>query len=191
MVKQSSRGKYSLSEIGQTSMTLFQKVEREQERTHKIVHNEIERYLERYFWKVFFLSSLIIVNLSIPLTVDITVSVHTIYESIPLWQLAGLHLAGFSGMTLGLVLFVFYDRQYYSKNLKTNLVQATVFAVSISLVTLFVFNSAYNFTQATLAMAGTAGNIENQWIMGILRTVAYLATAPLVAYAFDKLAKRR
>ncbi|MBN2259997.1 MAG: hypothetical protein JW702_05615, partial [Clostridiales bacterium] len=37
LVEQSSRGKYNISEIGQTSMVLFRKVELEQERTSKIV----------------------------------------------------------------------------------------------------------------------------------------------------------
>ena len=138
--------------IGQTSMVLFRKVKREQERTSKIVRREIDSYLWRRFWKVVFLVSLIIINYCIPLTIDITVSVHTVYESIPLWQLAGLHIVGFSGMILGLVLFVVYDRHYYSKSLKTNIVHATVFAVSISLVILFTGNSTYNFTQATIVM---------------------------------------
>jgi len=187
LVEQSSRGKYHLSEIGQTSMVLFRKVEREQERTSKKVRSEIERYVG----KVFFIFPIVAITWMIPLSVDILISVESIYASnLSLWQLAGLHLVGFSGMIVGLVLFVFYDRHYYSKNLKTNLIHATVFAVGTSLLVLLTFSSTHNFAQATLAMTGTASNIGNQWIMVILRTASFLATAPLVTYGIDKLAKR-
>jgi len=186
LVEQSARGKYSLSEIGQTSMVLFRKVEREQERTSKTVHREIERYVG----KVFFILPIIAITWMIPLSVDILMSVQTIFSQLSLWQLAGLHFTAFSGMILGLVLFVFYDRHYYSKNLKTNLIHTTVFAFGISLVVLLTFSSTHNFTQATLAVAGTASNSGNQWIIVILRAVSFLAIAPLVTYSINKLAKR-
>jgi DNA-binding transcriptional ArsR family regulator len=187
LIEQSARGKYHLSEIGQTSMVLFRKVEREQERTSKIVRREIECYVG----KVFFIFPIIAITWMIPLSVDILISVENLIGQLSLWQLGGLHLAGFSGMILGLVLFVFYDRHYYSKNLKTNLVHATLFAVSTSLLALLTFNNTHNFTQATLAAAETASNNGNQWIMVILRTVSFLAIAPLVTYIINKLAKRR
>jgi DNA-binding transcriptional ArsR family regulator len=187
LLEQSARGKYNLSEIGQTSMVLFRKVEREKERASKTVHREIERYVG----KIFFIFPIIALTWMIPTCVDILVSVENMSASnFSLWQLAGLHLAAFSGMTLGSVLFVFYDRHYYSKNLKTNLIHATVFAVGASLLVLLTFSGTHNFTQATLAMAGTASNIGNQWIMVILRTVSFLAAAPLVTYGVNKLTKR-
>jgi DNA-binding transcriptional ArsR family regulator len=187
LVEQSSRGKYSLSEIGETSMALFRKVEREQERTSKQVRNEIERYVG----KIFFIFPIIALTWAIPTCVDIFISVENVSAgNLPLWQLAGSHLAGFSGMILGLILFVFYDRHYYSKNLKTNLIHATVFAIAASLWVLLTFSSIHNFTQTTLSMAVTADNIGNQWLMVILRTVSFLATALLVTYGINKLAKR-
>jgi DNA-binding transcriptional ArsR family regulator len=186
LVEQSSRGKYSLSEIGQTSMVLFRKVEREQERTSKQVRSEIEGYVG----KIFFLFPIIAIAWMIPICVDIFISVENISGSLQLWQLAGLHFAGFSGMILGLVLFVFYDRHYYSKNLKTNLVHATVFAIGASLMVLLTFSSIHNFTHVTLSMATTADNIGNQWMIVILRTVSFIAAAPPVTYGINKLTKR-
>ena len=126
----------------------------------------------------------------IPTCVDIFVSVENISGNLPVWQLAGLHLAGFSGMILGLVLFVIYDRHYYSKNLKPNLVHATVFAIGASLMVLVTFSSIHNFTQVTLSMATTADNIGNQWMTVILRTVSFIVAAPLVTYGINKLKKR-
>jgi hypothetical protein len=161
-------------------------VEREQERTSKTVRREIERYVG----KLFFIFPIIAIAWMIPLSVDILISVQTIYSQFSLWRLAGLHLAAFSGMILGLVLFVFYDRHYYSKNLKTNLIHTTVFAFGISLIVLLTFSSTHNFTQATLAVAETASDSENQWIIVILRAVSFLAIAPLVTYSINKLAKR-
>jgi len=187
LVEQSSRGKYVLSEIGQTSMVLFRKVEREQERTSKQVRNEIEGYVG----KIFFILPIIAIAWMIPTSVDIFVSVQSMSAgNLSLLQLAGLHFAGFSGMTVGLILFVFYDRHYYSKNLKTNLIHATVFAAAASLLVLLTFSSIHNFTQATLSMTVTAGNSGNQWVIVFLRTVSFLAAAPLVTYGINKLTKR-
>jgi len=186
LVEQSARGKYRLSDIGQTSMVLFQKVEREQKRASKIVRNEIESYVG----KVFFLFLIIGITLMITLSVDILLSVETIYAYISLGQLTIFHLAGFSGMMLGLVLFVFYIRHYYSKNLKNNLVYATLFTISISLVVLLVSNNIYQFTQTTLSTVATPSNTENHWTISILRVVSFLAIAPLVTYSINKLAKR-
>jgi DNA-binding transcriptional ArsR family regulator len=195
LVEQSSRGKYSLSEIGQTSMTLFNKVEKDKERTSKMVQKEIDSYVSRYFWKSVFLTGLIIINWCIALTVDISVSVHAITGDISLGQLAGFQVAGFGGMILGLLLFVVYDR-HYSKKQKTNIIHVTAFAVGISLLTLFSFSLNYNFAQTSLEFAATTGNSGlqglNQWMLAvILRTAAYLATAPLIAHAVNKLSKRR
>ena len=41
LVEQSARGKYRLSEIGQTSMALFRKVEQEKQRTSTAVRKEL------------------------------------------------------------------------------------------------------------------------------------------------------
>ena len=66
LVEQSSRRKYSLSEIGQTSMVLFRKVEREKERTSKMVQKEVDSYLNRHFWSSLILAGLVIFIILFP-----------------------------------------------------------------------------------------------------------------------------
>ncbi|MCW4034083.1 MAG: helix-turn-helix domain-containing protein [Candidatus Bathyarchaeota archaeon] len=192
LVEQSSRGKYALSEIGQTSMTLFNKVEKEQARTRKIVQKEVDNYISAHFKASVILAALILGSFCIPLSADILVSVQTIINTLPLWQFIVLQLAAFSGAVLCLALFVWYDRRYHSKTQKTNLIHTTLFAVVMSLIVLLTGYSTYNFTQATIEISPipTASN-EILLITMILRTVAYLATAPLIVYAFNKKAKNR
>lgn len=196
LVEQSSRGKYSLSEIGQTSMNLLNKVEKDKEQTKKTVQKEVGNYISTYVNKTVILACLIIVNLIVPLTVDIIASVQTITESIPTWQLATWTLVAFLGMLAGLVLFVVYDRHYYSKNMKTNLIHAAAFAAGISAVMLLTANNTIGFVQSTLATSmSTAARAELfaavQWSIVIIRTTAYMLAALLIAYGFNKRAKKR
>jgi hypothetical protein len=196
LVEQSERGKYALSEIGQTSMALFRKVEREQQRTSKIVEKEIDNYVWRHFWNAIFWCLLIFVSLAIPISVDITLSVQTIYETFSFWQMATLHVAGYATMALCLTFFVIFDRHYYSKNQKTSIIHTTIFAAATSAFMLITFTVTYNFMQTTIEMAGTATKIGTQWLttqllMVISRTAAYITSAPLVAYAINKLSKKR
>ena len=195
LVEQSSRGKYNLSEIGQTSMVLFRKVELEQERTSKIVQKEVDSYLTKHFWSSLILAGLVIFSYSIPVSVDILVSVETIYSGFQLWHLASLHLLGLFGMTTCLLLFVVYDRHYHAKNLKTNIIHTLVFAGIISLVVLVSFYSTIKFTHNTIAMAAETANVENltinlHRILVAVRTTVYVASAPVLAYVFDRLKKR-
>ena len=192
LVEQSSRGKYALSEIGQTSMTLFNKVEKERMRTSKIVQKEVDSYVSTHFKKAAILAALVIDSFFVPLAADIIVSVQTVVESLSLWQLAGLQLIAFSDITLCLALFVWYDRHYNSKNQKTNIVHAVIFAVSVSLVLLLSGYSTYNFAQTTVALTPTTADSSQLLLMLlILRVIAYLVSAPLIVYAFNRLSKRR
>jgi DNA-binding transcriptional ArsR family regulator len=187
LIEQSTRGKYSLSEIGQTSITLFRKVEKEQGHIVKAVRNEIESYVG----KIFFLFPIIAITWMIPACIDMLASVDVIMDSVSSLQFLGMQLVGFAGVVFGLVLFVVYDRHYYSKNLKTNAIHATFFAFGVSLLVLLTFSSIYNFTQATLSV-GASSKTETQWLMiGVLRSICFVAVAPFVAYVFDRTAKRR
>ena len=172
-------------------MTLFNKVEKEQVRTRKIVQKEVDTYLSNHFKASVILAALVLGTFCIPLSADILVSVHTMINTLPLWQFIVLQLAAFSSAVLCLTLFVWYDRCYYSKSLKTNLIHTTLFAVVISLVVLLTGFSAYNFTQATIEISPiTTDSNEIFLITMILKTIAYLATAPLIVYAFNKQTKR-
>ena len=50
LVEQTSRGKYRLSEIGETSIILFRKVEAEKERSSKTVRRELETVIGKIFY---------------------------------------------------------------------------------------------------------------------------------------------
>lgn len=187
LVEQSGRGKYRLSEVGQTSMVLFRKVERERQGTSTAVRRELERWIG----KIVFLFFIVGVTLLIPLSVDIYVSVQNLYTpNLSLEQLVGFYFAGVSGMVFGMTLFVFYDRHYFSKSMKTNIVHSTFFAVGISLLSISMVYMIHRFEQATAAVAPSPSNIGGTWLLSILRTVSFLASAPLVTYSISKLAKR-
>ncbi|MDH5375206.1 MAG: ArsR family transcriptional regulator [Candidatus Bathyarchaeota archaeon] len=187
LVEQSGRGKYRLSEVGQTSMVLFRKVERERQRSSTAVRRELERWIG----KIVFLFFIVGVTLLAPLSVDIYVSVQNLYTpNLSLEQLVGLCLAGLSGMFFGVILFVFYDRHYFSKNMKTNIVHSTFFAVGISLLSISTVYMVHRFEQAAAAGAASPSNVGGTWLLSILRTVSFLASAPLVTYGICKFAKR-
>ena len=187
LVEQSERGKYRLSDVGQTSMVLFRKVERERQRTSTTVRRELERRIG----KIVSLFFIVGVALLAPLSVDIYVSVQRLYTpNLSLEQPVGLYFAGLSGMVFGMILFVFYDRYYFTKNMKTNVVHSTFFAVGISLLSISTVFMIHRFEQAAAAVAASPSNIGGTWVLSILRTVSFLASAPLVTYGISKLSRR-
>jgi DNA-binding transcriptional ArsR family regulator len=187
LVEQSARGKYRLSEVGQTTMVLFRKVERERQGTTTAVRRELEKLIG----KIVFLFFIIGVTLLAPLSVDIYVSVQNLYSpNLSLEQLAVLYFVGLSGMVFGMILFVLYDRHYFSKSMKTNIVHSTFFAVGISLLSISTVYMIHRFEQATAAVAASPSNVGGTWLISILCTVSFLASAPLVTYSIRKFAKR-
>ena len=187
LVEQSARGKYLLSEVGQTSMVLFRKVERERQRTTTTVRRELESWIG----KIVFLFFIIGITLLAPLSVDIYVSVQNLYTpNLSLGQLAGFYFAGLSGMVFGMILFVFYDGHYFSKSMKTNIVHSAFFAVGISLLSIYTVYSIHRFEQETVAVAASLSNVGVTWLLSILRTASFLASAPLVTYGIRKFTKR-
>jgi DNA-binding transcriptional ArsR family regulator len=187
LVEQSARGKYHLSEIGQTSMVLFRKVERERQSASTAVRREFERWLG----KIVFLFCIVGIALLAPLSVDIYVSVQNLVAlNLSLEQLVGLYFAGLSGMVFGLALFVFYDRHYFSKSMKTNVVHSTVFAVGLSLLLISTIYLTHQFEQATAAVTTSPNNIGGTWMLSILRIAFFLVIAPFLTYITSKFAKR-
>lgn len=180
MVEQSKRGKYRLSEVGQTSIVLFRKVEREQQRSSTAVRRELEKSIG----KIVFLFFIVGVTLVAPLSVDVYGSVQNLYTpNLSLGQIVGMYLAGLSGMILGVILFVFYDWHYFSKNIKTNLIHSTIFAMGISLLSISSAYMSHRFEEVSLPSNGGV-----TWLFSILCTVSFLASAPLVTYSVSKLA---
>lgn len=188
LVDQSARGRYCLSEVGKASMTLFRKVEGEKQRTSKAIGQE----LERWSGKILFLFFVVGVTLLAPLSVDIYMSVQSqITQILSLEQQVSLYFAGLLGMVLGVVLFIFYDRHYFSQNAKTNIVHSTFFAVGISLLSIYPIYMIQRFEQATAAVVASPSNIGGTWVLSILRIVSFVAIAPLVTYGVSKLARSR
>ena len=187
LVEQSARGKYSLSEVGQTSVALFRKVEKERQRSSTAVRRELEKSIG----KIVFLFLIVSVTLMAPLSVDIYVSVQNLYtSSLSLGQMVSIYLASLSGMIFGVILFVFYDRNYFSKNTRTNVVHSTFFALGVSLLSVFSAYMIHRFERATTAVAASPSNGDLTLLFSILRTVSLLASAPLVTYSISKLAKK-
>jgi len=183
LVEQSKRGKYRLSEIGQTSIVLFRKVEKERQRSSAVVRKELEKSIG----KIVFLFFIVSVTLMAPLSVDIYVSVQNLHATpnLSLGYMVGMYLVGLSGMIFGIILFVFYDRHYFSKNVKTNVIHSTIFAIGISLLSIFSAYMIHRFEQAILP-----SNSGVTWLSSTLRTVSFLASTPLVTYNISKLMKR-
>lgn len=182
LVEQSARGKYRLSEIGQTSMVLFRKVEQEKQRTSTAVRKELGKAVG----KIVFLFLIVGVTLMAPLSIGMYVSVQNLYApTLSFGKMVGLYLVGLSGMILGTILFAFYDHHYFSKSLKTKVIHSTIFAVGISLLLILSAYVNYRFEEASLS-----NNSGIAWLFMILHAVSLLASAPLVSYGIGKLTKR-
>lgn len=190
LVEQSERGKYRLSEVGQAGVALFQRVERERHRSSVTVRSEIEKWLGETILKSVFLLGIFGFTLFVPISFDITLSVQSIMEgSFSTFQLAGMFLLSLFVMIAGVVLFAIYDRHYFSKDVKTNVVHSTVFAAAVTLVSSIVFYQIYLFSKGTLE--GTLVGSGIPWQFGVLRAVGFMASAPAVAYAISKVKSRR
>jgi DNA-binding transcriptional ArsR family regulator len=186
LVEQSVRGKYRLSEIGETSITLFRRVEKEKQRTSTAVRKEIERQVGIVV-SLFFIVG---VTLMAPISVNLYVSAQYLYAPNlppPLEYSVGLYFVGLSGIILGAIMFALYDRHYFSKSTKTNAVHSTVFAIGISLLLVSSAYISYGFEQATLPTSNQ-GSIA--WLFMILHAVSLLGIAPLMAYIIAKLARK-
>jgi DNA-binding transcriptional ArsR family regulator len=178
LVEQSARGKYRLSEIGQTSIALFRKVEQKRQRTSTAVHRELGKIMG----EIVFLFLIVGVTIMTPLSILIYVSVQNIYDAaFSFGQMVGLYLAGFSGTILGAILFVLYDRHYFSKNTKTNVIHATIFAVGISLLLIPSAYMNYRFEGASLPNGDSIA-----WLFMILHALSLLVSAPIIAYNVSK-----
>lgn len=187
LVKQSNRGKYCLSEVGQASVELFRKVERERQRSSTAVREEIEKWVG----KIVFLFLIIGITLIAPLSVDIYLSVQNIYQpSLSAEQVAGMFLVSFFGMIFGVILFTFYDRHYFSKSVKASVVHSTIFAIATVLLSIFSVYAIYSFEEATLTISAFHTS-SLTWLLGVLRTASFLGSTPPVTYALNKIPIRR
>ena len=187
LVKQSERGKYRLSEVGQAGVGLFRKVEKERQRSSTAVREELERWVG----KITFLFFITGITLIAPLSVDIYLSVQYIYQpSLSAMQAISMFLVSFLGMIFGVILFTFYDRHYFSKSAKANVVHSMIFAIATALLSISSVYAIHSFEEATLTMTAFPVN-STTWLLGVLRTVSFLGSTPPVTYALNKILARR
>jgi len=178
LVEQSTRGKYCLSEVGRASITLFRKVEMEKDKTSRAVHGELEQIIG----KAVFLFFIVGVTLIVPLSVDIYLSVETIAQSsFSMEQASVMYFVSLLGMILGVLLFVFYDRHYVSRNTKKNVIHTTIFAIVLALLSMFSVYAMHSFEQTTLACSNNL-----IWSFGALRSTSLMIVAPIVAYVIGR-----
>lgn len=187
LVEQSARGKYCLSEVGQTSIVLFRKVEKERQRSSVAVRRELGKWIG----EAVFLFFIVGLSLMAPLSVDIYISVQNLVytPSLSFGYMAGMYLVSLSGMIFGVVMFTFYDRHYFSKNTKTNIMHSTIFAIGISLLSIFSAYMIHRFEETSMAISVLPSN-SGTWLFSILRVVSFLASAPLITYIISKLTRR-
>jgi len=76
LVEQSARGKYQLSEVGQAGTELFQRVERERQRTSVAVSKEIDKYLSHAIVRTVLLLGMFALASGASMVVDILVAVN-------------------------------------------------------------------------------------------------------------------
>jgi len=186
LVKQSARGKYSLSEVGEASMALFRKVEREKQLSSLTFQKNIEKLIG----KIVFLFFIVGVTLMAPLSADIYLLVQNISASVSMEQIIVMFLIGFLGMIFGTILFVFYDRHYYSKSIKTNVVHSTIFAIVVSLLSISSAFVTYIFELGTMSVGDLTWSVNTTWLVSILRTVSFVASTPIITYSINRLMKR-
>lgn len=178
LVEQSTRGKYCLSEVGRASITLFRKVEMEKDKTIMAAHRELKQIIG----KTVFLFFIVGVTLMAPLSVDIYLSVETISQSsFSMEQAFLIYFVGLLGMIIGMLLFVFYDRHYFSRNLRKNVIHTMIFAIVPALLSILSVYVTHSFEQATLANSNTL-----VLYLGALRSTSLMIIAPIVAYVIGR-----
>jgi hypothetical protein len=87
------------------------------------------------------------------------------------------------------VLFVFYDRHYFSKHTRTNMIHSLLLAIGVSLLLVFSAYAIYGFEEATLSTALSPSKGGIGWLFMVLHSVSLLISAPAIAYGIGKLSK--
>jgi hypothetical protein len=127
------------------------------------------------------------------LSADIYLQVQTIYGILPIELMVIVFVASLLGMVVSLILFVFYDRHYFTRTVNTTMMHSTIFAIGLSLFSLLSAYNIYYFQQRALSIgSGTSILASNSvWVLSVARTIAFLATTPVIALETSKLLNRR
>lgn len=180
LVEQSTRGKYCLSEVGQASITLFRKVEMEKDKTSRAVHKEFEKLIG----ETVLLFCVGVITMMAPLSVDIYLSLQAIYQSgLSIEQVFLMYFVGLLGMIVGVLMFVLYDRHYFSRNLRRNVIHTTIFAVVPALVSISSVSAMHSFGEMTSVNSSA---LIWLWSLGALRSISLVIVAPIIAYVVGR-----
>jgi len=187
LISQSTRGKYRLSEIGKTSVALLKKVEKSRD-VSKMVRKELGTLAGKVLW--FLLISA--VPWIAAMTVDIYASAQLISATeITLTWVYALSLLAMYG---SVALLTLYDRHYFSKIPKRNILHATLFALAVVLTLIPSEYTTYQFTAKTLEYAAIPNqHSSTQTFFGLamlLRTILFVVGTPVVTHLTSKLTER-
>jgi DNA-binding transcriptional ArsR family regulator len=187
LISQSTRGKYKLSEIGKTSVTLLRKVERSRD-VSDVVRKELGTLAGKVLW--FLLISA--VPWITAMTVDIYASAQLIYntEMTLAWMYALCLLVMYGGVAL----FNVYDRHYFSKVPRKNILHSILFALAVVLTFIPSEYMTYQFMTKTLEYAAIPNPHSSiQTFFGLamlLRTILFVVGTPFIARLTSKLTER-
>ena len=187
LVSQSTRGRYRLSEIGKTSVALLKKVERSRD-VSSVVRKELGTLAGKVLW--FLLISA--VPWIAAMTVDIYASAQLIYN--PEMSLTWMYALSLLAMYGGVALFNVYDRHYFSKVPRKNILHSTLFALAVILTLIPSEYTTYQFMAKTLEYAAVPNqHTSTQTFFGLamlLRTILFVVGTPFVTHLTSKLTER-
>ena len=185
LLNPSERGKYSLSEVGIASMALFRKVEQQKQYSY----SEFRHNFGRFFGELVAIFLIIGVTLMPLMSAEIWLSVETIYSpDLMGTQAIVLATLSFFMMLIGCVLFVFFDRHYYSTKQRTNTIHAALFALGIAGIA--SLNDFYTF-RFMLDVTQTFSLNDPIVLSAILRTASFIIAAPIIAYELNRFLNNR
>jgi hypothetical protein len=192
LVEQSKRGKYQLSEVGQAGITLLRKADHERERTSTVVHQEIERFIGLSIKKSVLFLLIAGLALCVPSLLDIYFLTNFVVspDSHSIMNLTILFFVTITLMVISVFLFETYDRHYYSKKTKTNIIHGLLFTLGISTLLILQFNMMNNFSQGTI-LASHLPVKGVPWAFEILRIGIFISSAPTIAYFLSKRSNKR
>ena len=187
LVSQSARGRYRLSEIGKTSVALLRKVERSRD-VSQVVRKELGRLVAKVLW--------FLIISAVPwvtaMTVDIYASVQLLYDA-RTTLVASVYALSLLAMYGGVALFTIYDRHYFSRVLRKNILHSVLFVLTVVLTLIPSEYMTYQFMAKTLEYTAIPTQPSSARafysLVMLLRMILFAVGSPFIAYFTCKLAK--
>jgi len=141
--------------------------------------------LGKFILALLYFYGVLSVTLVVTFSVDIYVSVQLIYAgSVSLASIIGLYAVSLLSMYLGVSLFAFFDRAYFSRVVKTNIFHSILYTLVIAFILSLHAHVQRSFTQNTLALTALPieENLSVVWQMTIARIILFALGSPFIAY---------